>query len=214
MKRLFLVAVISLIVVAPSLSHANLVANGSFETGFGNWAGPVWAPSSFAGWTITGGSVDVSYAPSGNWWKAPDGDFSLDMNGSSVGAIRSDAFTTVPGQTYQVRFAMAGNPSGQYNQTMTMDVSVNGGSPVTFSHLVTEPVYSYGMPLSWEEKGFTFVADSASTSLTFASTYYGSIYQGPTLDNVRVDAVPLPPSLLLFAPGLLGLMGLRRKSAH
>ncbi len=211
MRKVFLAAAIAMILVAPTLSHANLITNGSFETGFSNWAGPVWATYSFSGWTVTGGSVDVSYAPSGNWWQASDGLFSLDMNGSSVGAIRSDAFATTPGQTYQVRFAMAGNPAGQYGRTMTMDVAVNGASPLAFSHLVTEPSYYSGMPLSWEEKSFTFVADSAQTYLTFTSTYYGSYYQGATLDNVRVDAVPVPASLLLFAPGLLGLAGLRKK---
>jgi len=211
MKKLFLVMVFSLILVAPSLSHANLIVNGSFEVGFSNYAGPV--NYSFAGWTVTGGSVDVSYAPSGNWWKAADGYFSLDMNGSSVGAIRSDAFATVTGQTYRVSFAMAGNPYGQYCQTMTMDASVNGGTPVGFSHVVIEPSYYAGMPLSWEDKTFTFIAASESTFLTFASTYNQSQYQGATLDNVRVDAVPLPPSALLLAPGLLGFIGLRRKSS-
>ncbi|SEM82869.1 VPLPA-CTERM protein sorting domain-containing protein/choice-of-anchor C domain-containing protein [Syntrophus gentianae] len=211
MKKLFLLALVALACIAPSLSFANLVVNGSFETGFSNWAGPVWATYSFTGWTVTKGSIDVSYAPSGNWWQAADGQFSLDMNGSSVGEIRSDAFSTTPGQTYIVHFAMAGNPSGQYGKTMTMDVSVNGDTPQTFSHLVTEPSYYAGMPLSWENMSFTFVADADWSYLTFTSTYTGSQYQGPTLDSVRVDAVPLPASLLLFAPGLLGLAGLRRK---
>jgi choice-of-anchor C domain-containing protein len=216
MKRtqLFLIAIalfVSLIMAVPV--HANIIYNGSFEEGgSGVGAGNV-SGSTIPGWTVVRGNVDWSY-DSDKWWDAADGHYSLDMDGSTPASIKSRAFDTIAGQSYKVTFAMAGNPWGP-NAVKTMDVSVSNGPTYSFSYTNTEtPINNSFVYLNWTDNSFTFTASSSSTDLTFISTTTNPSYNqwyGAALDNVRVDAVPLPSALLLFAPGLAGLAAIRRR---
>ena len=72
-------------------------------------ASPVtyFAGQTFGFWTVESGSVDQV----GSLWTASDGQQSLDLNGFENGVLYQD-LQTVPGQTYLLRFAMAGNPDG------------------------------------------------------------------------------------------------------
>ena len=45
-------------------------------------------------------------------------------------------------------------------------------------------------------------------SLTTSGGFNGQQWFGPALDNVRVSAVPLPGALALFAPAVLGFLGM------
>ncbi|HDZ16344.1 MAG TPA: hypothetical protein ENH61_03085 [Methylophaga aminisulfidivorans] len=56
----------------------------------------------------------------------------------------------------------------------------------------------------------TFLATvSEGAKLAFANL--GGDNLGMILDNVSVSAVPVPAALFLFAPALMGMVGLRRK---
>ena len=117
---------------AASPAHANLVANGSFETGVG-------APSSgfstlgavntdITGWTLTNGTIDWI----NDYWVASDGSYSLDMDGVTPGTIQTSApLSTVIGQAYRLSFDMAGNPDGS-PQFKQLDVQVGGFAPQSF----------------------------------------------------------------------------------
>lgn len=56
-----------------------------------------------------------------------------------------------------------------------------------------------------------FTADSETTTI-FLTGITGSQYIG--LDNVSVSAVPVPAALWLFGSGLIGLIGMKRKSSN
>jgi hypothetical protein len=64
---------------------------------------------------------------------------------------------------------------------------------------------------------FDITADFSFTAFLAAGVYYGLDIINATSNilkyDVSVSAVPVPAALFLFAPALLGFLGLRRKSA-
>jgi hypothetical protein len=74
----------------------------------------------------------------------------------------------------------------------------------------------------WADRAFNMSTESlltlAHTGSTLTIDFYasGDGWQGYydeswAIENLKVEAVPVPPTLLLLAPGLLGLMGIRRR---
>ena len=61
------------------------------------------------GWTVGGAGVDIVDK---TLWPAADGSRSIDLNAFDAGSI-SQVIDTVPGQTYNVSFAMSGNPDAK-----------------------------------------------------------------------------------------------------
>ena len=160
-------------------------ANGSFETGTyvdgGGGFQQLDAPNtSIDGWTVDSGSVDWI----GTYWAAPDGAMSLDLSGADAGSI-SQTFDTTIGNTYTVAFELSGNPDGPQS-LKTLEVSATGGSTESYSHDTTGSDLT---SMVWTPETYTFLATSATTTLTFTSTTSGP--WGPALDNVAViETVP------------------------
>lgn len=77
-------------VVAPSISTANLVNNGSFESyggsGFNSNIG-----AGITGWTITGGGIDIVTQST---WQAADGVASITLGWTSPATITQTVATT------------------------------------------------------------------------------------------------------------------------
>jgi choice-of-anchor C domain-containing protein len=155
--------------------------NGSFESPFaqadsftnfpaGTYIGP---------WRVTGGSVDLV---DNGLWQAAEGDQSLDLNGANTGAV-AQTFTTTPGETYTVTYALAGNPGGG-PALKTGRVLLDGQNIQDFSFDVTGRSFT-GM--GYIRRQVTFVATGATTTLAFASTTPGSAY-GPVVDDVQVTS--------------------------
>ena len=120
-------------------------------------------------------------------WLPSEGDYSLDMNSSQPGAI-SQTFDTVSGVGYTVLFDMAGNtkpvqPGDTTDNIVNLEVTAVGKTEA----------YSFDMSnqtnnnMGWVTKTFSFTANSISTTLTFKSTTTDDSFNGPTLDNVRVN---------------------------
>ena len=159
--------------------------NGSFETGtyFDNGSGFETLSAgdiSIAGWTVDAGSVDWI----GTHWTPQDGAMSIDMSGTEAGAISQTLDTTI-GNTYTVSFFLSGNPEGA-PAVKTLDVSATGGTLATYSYDTTGNDVSN---MNWKQEEYTFLATSATTTLSFVNTTTTAI--GPANENVVItETVP------------------------
>ena len=203
MRRFLTIGLVTLAMVAmvPPV-QANLILNGSFETGPnpGSFLTLGNGTTVIDGWVVGGSSIDYI----GTYWTSQDGSRSIDLAGNGPGSI-SQTFNTVNGQTYHVEFWMAGNPAGSpVLKALTASAGLVSGD-FTFS----TTGHSLG-DMGWEMKYFDFTANGSTTTLTFASDIAGAY--GPAIDNV---SVPEPGTLLLLGAGLLALaLAGSRKKLH
>lgn len=188
-------------------AKANLITNGSFETG--NYTGGSYVTLStgstnLTGWSVESGSIDWI----GSYWQASEGTKSLDLAGLyKHGLILGVAFNTDIGKTYRVQFDMAGNPDQSYDKSLVTVATTGDGGFHTFTfnqagHTKTS--------MGWETNYFDFVALDTTSQLYFGDITgleeFGQAW-GAALDNVIVELAPVPePStLLLLGAGLAGL---------
>lgn len=195
-------AVAAFAVVAP-MTHAADIVNGGFEnSNFSGLFQTYFAGGNLGGWKVDSGSVDLV----NTYWQPAAGHYSLDLNGSSVGVI-SQSFATVVGQTYNVSFDLAGNPEGG-GAVKYLTAGVTGGHAFTF-----DTTGHSRAAMGWTTQGFSFVADSTTSTLRFAGDSRNSYY-GAALDNISVmAAVPEPETygMLLAGLALLGVVARRKR---
>jgi choice-of-anchor C domain-containing protein len=225
-RRHVQVAAALVALVSAGSAHANLLTNGSFESGsaipgFPPFISPTNGSTAVTGWTVVAGNID--YGTNGNgFWAASDGSRSIDMNGSEAGSI-AQTFATVSGAQYQVLFDMAGN---FYGGTALKSLRVSAGG--TSQDFTFDSTGKSANAMGWLTKSFVFTATSTSTQLVFSSLVVtepsrctnanlgaGAACYGAALDNVRADlyaapGVPEPATAGLLALGLLGT-AVRRK---
>ena len=164
------------LVFLPSLifGQSNVVQNGSFETVYQlPLTLPPWV------WEATGGGLVVG----GSF--AADGANFVFLNGSIYQDLQ-----TIPGQEYRVRFAMAGNGSGQ---RIWMDVY---WGEVGIAQATWYGPFTTRSDWAWHE--VDVAATSESTRLLF-------VYSGDwmaALDGVQVYPIPEPGSVVLLGLGL------------
>ncbi len=183
---------------------AELIVNGGFESPSVPGYLAYSAPSSFSGWTVLSGGVDIV---ANNFYSPASGIQSLDLNTIVSGSISQDV-TTTPGQVYQLSFAFAANPlpdnpSWPAPAIKVMQAHWNTSLLGTFSQDSTGRTAT---DVGWILHIYTVVGTGTDT-LSFASLTDGSA--GPALDDVRLEPVPEPSTFVLAALGLFGLAGWR-----
>jgi hypothetical protein len=199
-----------------SLQTANgQLVNGSLEN-----TGGTFAPNgdgfmelstgstALPGWTVV--SDSISWLPNANPWglSTPSGSMFVDLTGAhddgSFGGI-SQTIITVPSQTYRLSLSLGSQQNDPaFSGPMSVMVSAGASSQsFTFS--------PSGSGNQWGVFSFDFVATSSSTLLTVVGTGSGGgKYLG--LDNLQVQAVPEPATLLFPLGGLLLVCARRGKS--
>ena len=198
-------------------ASANLILNGSFETG--NYFENSFVPTRMQ---LGNGSTVIDNwvvgATSGNfWWVGPpnnaqDGLFSVDLdsNGQTPTYIEQ-SFSTTVGLQYMVTASFSSEGNGGPAVTA---VSINGNQlgSATVGAGIGEagPAYT---DLLWTTQSFFFTATAATSTLRFQDATETTQFYNPLIDNVSVvETVPEQSSTLGLA-GLSLLVGLsfRRK---
>jgi choice-of-anchor C domain-containing protein len=212
MKYIVVAALAASALSSGSALAANLLVNGSFESGPNPGSFSTFNATSTAitGWTLTNGSIDYI----GSYWTASNGSRSLDLVGccATAGTI-AQTFNTVAGKTYKVTFDLWANPDGGAPYPRLAYANVGAGN-LTFS---SNGGGSNAAP-NWLGNSFSFVAGAGpTTTLSFSgdlasSTGSAGVAYGAALDNVSVT-VPEPASWALMIAGF-GLVGAatRRRS--
>jgi len=144
----------------------NLLTNGSFEV-------PALSPGTFntyltlspggtnlPGWSVGGSVRAYLVLPASNRLAASDGQQYVDLHRSIT---LSQAFSTIPGETYEVSFTV-----GRFQSTRPLDVAVlvlNDGETVLTNVLAAPPQNT-----GWSERiRFQFVATTSISSLQFTN---------------------------------------------
>lgn len=172
---------------AASAQTVSRFEDGSFENPRAavNGFNALTAGQTVGPWRVTTGSVDLIGA---GFWHAAEGDQSVDLNGSGPGAV-AQTFSTVPGATYTVTYALAGNPGGG-PALKTGNALVDGQDFQDFSFNTTGKSLTN---MGYVNRQFTFQATNSATVIAFASTTTTGPY-GPVVDDVRIErCAPCPP---------------------
>lgn len=197
MKAMRLLSILGLAGVAATAS-AQSVMNPSYESGPAStgWTRVNLGSQAIEGWTVDQGNIDHI----GTMWRAAEGNRSIELNGNAPGRIHQ-VLQTNPGSQYIVEFALSGNWGGHWNKK----VRVTAGDESELFFYDSTGNRSFNM--NWEDRQFVFTADSATTTLRFASNNYGK--HGGAVDNIRVSEIIVPAPAAGLA--LLGLAGMGRR---
>ena len=177
----------------------NIVRNGSFETptvGLRNNI-PYFANIEFAdSWTLDAGSIDHTGE---DFWQAADGVQTVDLSGHfETGSIYQD-LTTTPGQSYLLRFALAGNPAEDSPPIKNGVVFWGDDEVGRFTFDTTGTSYT-DMGFIYLE--FPVVAVTDTTRLRFTSLSDNA--WGPVIDDVMSQRFPSRQPYSCSAQGYWG----------
>lgn len=197
-----------------SFSQANLLSNGSFETGAfvpdgNNTMSLNPGDTTITGWTVvTNGLAWIADPNPFNGIHATDGVKSLDLtsygDGAPYGGV-SQAIATIAGGVYQLQFDLGANQA--YGPS---SINWSAGS---FSG--SESLTSLQGQL-WSTRSEQFIASSTITTITLSGTATSGSTNYVGLDNVSVTLlqapVPEPASIALVGVGCAAIARRRKRA--
>ncbi len=202
---------LGLLLLCSSVAAANLITNGSFETGTftgSSFTRVAAGQTNLTGWSVLGVAVDwhnnVEFGPMHDGTRAVD----LNLNGGTSGTgVLQQSFSSVIGSTYLLRF-FAAAPTVSGLGTRSMRASLGSGLDLDII-LTSSPQFA----MVWTEYSLLFNAVSATSTVSFSSLN-GAGFWGPVIDSVSVVAVdtsvPEGNSVWLLAGGLSCLLTARK----
>ncbi len=201
MSKYIPAGVMAFLLIAASfgIARADLVTNGGFENAVPVGPG-VLEP---VGWTVYSPSTDTSDDCGAFSDIVPHtGTCAMNIGSDTGDEWLSQTLSTVPGTTYAISFWLYSDLP--YGGTVGNNLTATFGNTTIYS-VTNMPVGSYQQFVEYA------TATSTSTALTF--TGGDNDYSDFGLDDVSVNAVPEPVSIVLVVNGILGLAVMRRSNA-
>jgi choice-of-anchor C domain-containing protein len=210
MRKLILAGMVLLALAGIGAASAatNLVKNGGFEDPpLGDSVGYVECPNGLVDdWVIGGAGIDHIF----KYWSSSEGEQSIDLSRHAQGSV-SQLIPTEPGKSYDLSFAMAGNPDGA-PKVKTVEIFWNGLSKGTDTFDTTGKSVD---AMGWVTKGRTGLpaaSTGSTTELKFVDVTESGTYYGVALDNIVVTSaalVPVPefPTIALPIGFIIGILG-------
>lgn len=193
MKKLLTLAVL---LSAATSANANLVQNGSFEDN--TQANGTWSVyNNINGWSTTSGAgIEIRNNVEGT---ASHGVNFVELDSHNNSAMQQ-TIATATGSLYELLF--------DYSPRMNQPSSTNGISVFWNGTLLGDITATGGTSSLWATQQF-FVTATGNDVLKFVATGTNDSYGG-SIDNVQLNAVPVPAAAWLFASAL-GMFGLARR---
>ena len=166
----------------PGASAAQLIVNGTFETGPnpGSFTTLKGGDTSIPGWTVTGVSVDYI----GTYWPGADRGRSIDLDGTPGPGGITQTIGTRPGATYVFAFMLSGN--GDCGPDLKRLQASAGAAARTYAVNVNAISVAKAR---WVRRSFSFRAIAARTRISLRSLD-APTNCGAVVDDVTVTGPP------------------------